>query len=140
MDDRPTSTDAASRVSRFELAPPRHFVLPAILLLLSLFVDGIIVLRVVPDFGTFYEQFDRDLPLSTRTIVAASEFIRSYAFGIVAVGDEDTSVTSGTISTAGAGMVIGLLYAAPKHGNVQKALEDTREMGVDDRGVRRLRP
>jgi predicted acylesterase/phospholipase RssA len=36
------------------------------------------------------------------------------------------------VSTAGAGMVIGLLYAAPKHGDVKKALEDTREMGVDD--------
>lgn len=36
------------------------------------------------------------------------------------------------VSTAGAGMVIGLLYAAPRHGDVQKALADTREMGVDD--------
>lgn len=36
------------------------------------------------------------------------------------------------VSTAGAGMVVGLLYAAPKHGDVRKALEDTREMGVDD--------
>jgi DNA-binding PadR family transcriptional regulator/polyisoprenoid-binding protein YceI len=39
MDERvPTTTDAANiapRTSRFELAPPRHFVLPAILLLLS---------------------------------------------------------------------------------------------------------
>jgi len=34
MDDRAV-TDAANRTSRFELAPPRHFVLPAILLLLS---------------------------------------------------------------------------------------------------------
>ncbi|MDX1541045.1 MAG: patatin-like phospholipase family protein, partial [Geminicoccaceae bacterium] len=36
------------------------------------------------------------------------------------------------VSTAGAGMVVGLLYAAPKHGDVRKALADTREMGVDD--------
>ena len=35
VDDRAAATDAANRTSRFELAPPRHFVLPAILLLLS---------------------------------------------------------------------------------------------------------
>lgn len=36
------------------------------------------------------------------------------------------------ISTAGAGMVIGLLYAAPKGGDRQAALANTREMGVHD--------
>ena len=36
MDDaRPTTSDEEPRTSRFELAPPRRFVLPAILLLLS---------------------------------------------------------------------------------------------------------
>jgi NTE family protein len=36
------------------------------------------------------------------------------------------------ISTAGAGMVIGLLYAAPKGMTRREALTNTREMGVDD--------
>src|SRR4029453_7857647 len=48
-------------------------VYPAILMLLSLVVVSIIVLRVVPEFGVFYEQFDRELPLSTRIIVQISE-------------------------------------------------------------------
>jgi type IV pilus assembly protein PilC len=59
-------------------------VYPAILLALSLVVVAIIVLRVVPEFGAFYEQFDRELPLSTRIIVAVSEFARTYVLFIVA--------------------------------------------------------
>ena len=63
-------------------------VYPAILLLLSCIVVGIIVLRVVPEFGAFYNQFGRDLPLSTRIIVSFSEFAGTYfflmLFGVIA--------------------------------------------------------
>ena len=58
-------------------------VYPAILVLLSLVVVSIIVLRVVPEFGMFYEQFDRELPLSTRIIVRISEVARTYFLLIV---------------------------------------------------------
>ncbi|HSC29807.1 MAG TPA: type II secretion system F family protein [Vicinamibacterales bacterium] len=53
-------------------------VYPTILLLLSLAVVAIIVLRVVPEFAAFYDQFGQELPLSTRVIVATSEFAGSY--------------------------------------------------------------
>jgi type IV pilus assembly protein PilC len=53
-------------------------VYPAILLLLSCVVVSIIVLRVVPEFGAFYNQFGKELPLSTRMIVAVSEFAGTY--------------------------------------------------------------
>ena len=53
-------------------------VYPAILLALSLVVVGIIVIRVVPAFGSFYAQFDAELPLSTRVIVAVSDFAIGY--------------------------------------------------------------
>jgi type IV pilus assembly protein PilC len=53
-------------------------VYPIILLALSLVVVSIIVLRVVPEFGLFYEQFGAELPLSTRMIVAVSNFAGSY--------------------------------------------------------------
>jgi predicted acylesterase/phospholipase RssA len=36
------------------------------------------------------------------------------------------------VSTAGAGMLVGLLYAAPKGMSPRQALENTREMGVHD--------
>jgi type II secretory pathway component PulF len=53
-------------------------VYPAILLLLSLAVVSIIMLRVVPEFAQFYQQFDRELPLSTRIIVAISSAVGGY--------------------------------------------------------------
>src|SRR5687767_14626740 len=53
---------------------------PAILLLLSCIVVALIVLRVVPEFGTFYSQFGKELPLSTRVIVAFSTFAGTYFF------------------------------------------------------------
>src|SRR6185436_16055125 len=63
-------------------------VYPAILLVLSCIVVAIIVLRVVPEFGAFYRQFDRELPLSTRIIVAISNFAVAYfvlmVLGVVA--------------------------------------------------------
>ena len=62
-------------------------VYPAILLALSCVVVGIIVLRVVPEFGAFYEQFGKELPLSTRIIVSFSNFAVAYfLFFVLAVG------------------------------------------------------
>jgi type IV pilus assembly protein PilC len=59
-------------------------VYPIILLALSCVVVGIIVLRVVPAFGEFYAQFGRELPLSTRVIVAVSAFATGYFLFILA--------------------------------------------------------
>jgi type IV pilus assembly protein PilC len=59
-------------------------VYPTILLALSMVVVSIIVLRVVPEFGAFYEQFDEELPLSTQMIVAVSDFARSYSLVLLA--------------------------------------------------------
>ena len=53
-------------------------VYPIILMLLSLAVVSIIVLRVVPEFGAFYAQFNEELPLSTQMIVLVSDFARAY--------------------------------------------------------------
>lgn len=60
-------------------------VYPSILLMLSCVVVAIIVLRVVPEFGAFYAQFGRELPLSTRIIVSVSNFAVAYFF-IVLLG------------------------------------------------------
>jgi type IV pilus assembly protein PilC len=53
-------------------------VYPAILMLLSLVVVSIIVLRVVPEFDAFYQQFNEELPLSTQLLVRVSAFARTY--------------------------------------------------------------
>jgi type IV pilus assembly protein PilC len=60
-------------------------VYPAILLALSCVVVAIIVLKVVPEFGAFYQQFGGELPLSTRIIVSISEFAIAY-FLVMVVG------------------------------------------------------
>jgi type IV pilus assembly protein PilC len=59
-------------------------VYPAILLLLSLVVVAIIVLKVVPEFGAFYEQFGQELPLSTRMLVQVSNFVGTYIWALLA--------------------------------------------------------
>ena len=58
---------------------------PTVLLVLSLVVVSILVLRVVPQFSGYYEQFGADLPLSTRIIVAASNFATAYVGVLVVV-------------------------------------------------------
>ena len=65
-------------------------VYPAILLALSCVVVALIVLRVVPAFATFYEGAEAQLPLSTRVLVAVSNFAGTYFFlmvlSVIAVG------------------------------------------------------
>jgi type IV pilus assembly protein PilC len=58
---------------------------PAVLLVLSLAVVGIIVVRVVPEFSDFYVQFGKELPLVTRLIVGASAIVRSQALVVLLV-------------------------------------------------------
>jgi type IV pilus assembly protein PilC len=48
---------------------------PMILVTMMLVLIGIIVFRVVPAFSEFYSQFGRQLPLSTRIIIAVSNFV-----------------------------------------------------------------
>ena len=51
---------------------------PAVLLALSIIVVGILMLRVVPQFSGYYEQFGAELPLSTRIIVSVSNYATAY--------------------------------------------------------------
>ena len=64
---------------------------PLVLLALSLVVVGILVLRVVPQFGGYYEQFGKELPLSTRVIVAVSNYATAY-FGLLVLSIVTVSV------------------------------------------------
>src|SRR5687767_2562127 len=58
-------------------------VYPVILIGLAVVLVGIIVLKVVPTFSEFYDSFGAELPLSTRFIVAVSNFVRSNFLLIV---------------------------------------------------------
>src|ERR1044071_6834715 len=48
---------------------------PAILVTMMIVLVGIIVLKVVPSFSEFYANFGKQLPLSTRIIIAISNFV-----------------------------------------------------------------
>ena len=56
---------------------------PIILVLIAVFLVGIIVIKVVPSFADFYASFDRELPLSTRVIVAVSDLVRAQLWLIL---------------------------------------------------------
>ena len=58
---------------------------PAILVVLMVGLIGIIVVRVVPAFSSFYANFDRELPLSTRVIVGISTVVTGNLWLIAAV-------------------------------------------------------
>jgi type IV pilus assembly protein PilC len=58
---------------------------PAILVVMMVGLIGIIVLRVVPAFSSFYANFGRELPLSTRIIVWVSDALLSN-FWLILVG------------------------------------------------------
>jgi len=74
---------------------------PAVLLGLSLVVVGILVLRVVPQFGGYYEQFGQDLPFSTRVIVAISSYASAYFGALVLVVAVATAVIWAWLKRAG---------------------------------------
>jgi len=57
---------------------------PAILVTMMVILIGIIVLKVVPAFSEFYGNFGRELPLSTRIIVAISDGLVSNIWLVVA--------------------------------------------------------
>ncbi len=62
---------------------------PVILVLLAVVLVGIIVLKVVPAFNDFYAGFNAELPLSTRIILAISDFAQQQfllLIGAVIVG------------------------------------------------------
>jgi len=63
---------------------------PAVLLGLAVVVVGIIVLRLVPAFASFYNSFQAELPLMTRIIIGASGMLQTYlpfiAVALVGVG------------------------------------------------------
>jgi type IV pilus assembly protein PilC len=61
-------------------------VYPAILIGLAIVLVGIIVIKVVPTFSDFYASFEAQLPLSTRVIVALSDFVRGNLLVLVLGG------------------------------------------------------
>ena len=58
---------------------------PAILVVMMTLLIGIIVVRVIPAFSTFYANYNRELPFSTRVIVGVSNAIVAN-FWVIVIG------------------------------------------------------
>jgi len=58
---------------------------PAILITMMIGLVGIIVIKVVPSFSEFYANFDRQLPLSTRIIIAISNVVTQNIWFVLLV-------------------------------------------------------
>jgi type IV pilus assembly protein PilC len=58
---------------------------PVILVAMMIVLIGLIVLKVVPSFSDFYANFGKQLPLSTRVIIAISGFVSSNFWLLVLV-------------------------------------------------------
>ncbi len=69
------STKAIDRVRRKTLSA---LIYPTVLLALSLVVVAVIVLRVVPEFSSFYDGMGATLPLATQALLTVSSFIGNY--------------------------------------------------------------
>ena len=81
-------------------------VYPAILIGLAVVLVGIIAIKVVPTFAEFYASFDAELPLSTRIIVAVSDFMRGNLLLIV-IGDRRAPASASTPGLISPGRVRG---------------------------------
>jgi type IV pilus assembly protein PilC len=67
----------------------KALIYPTILLGLSLAVCGVIVVFAIPRFASFFEDFDAELPLPTRMLMAVADFVQSplgLVTGLVIVG------------------------------------------------------
>ncbi len=72
------------KIVKLKRALRSAMVYPAVILSIAVIVVGIILWKVVPVFRTLFEGFNIELPLLTRIVIAASNFIQSYAIFIVA--------------------------------------------------------
>ncbi len=72
------------KIVKLKRALRSALVYPAVILSIAVLVVGIILWKVVPVFRTLFEGFNVELPLLTRIVIAASNFIQSYVIFIVA--------------------------------------------------------
>jgi len=57
----------------------KALIYPLILLTVAILVSGMIVVFVIPKFAKFFKDFDAELPLPTRMLIAIADFVQSWA-------------------------------------------------------------
>lgn len=59
---------------------------PAVLIMLSVALIILLVAKVIPSFSTFYDGFDAELPLITRSVLGLSNFVQQHFFALALGG------------------------------------------------------
>jgi type IV pilus assembly protein PilC len=77
-----THTKTMERVRRKTLSA---LIYPIVLFALSILVVAVIVLRVVPEFSSFYDGMGASLPVATQTLLAISSIVGNYFWLLLAV-------------------------------------------------------
>ena len=72
------------KVVKLKRALRSALVYPGVILSIAIIVVSIILWKVVPVFRTLFEGFNIELPLLTRIVIAASNFLASYFFVVAA--------------------------------------------------------
>ena len=98
----------------------KALIYPAILLVVAVAVSLLIVLFVIPRFAEFFEDFDAELPLPTRMLVAVADFFGSaLGLGVLALAVvAAVGLVAWTRTRRGRRMWHGLLLQLPGIGTV----------------------
>jgi len=107
---------------------------PILLLGVGAFVVGLLIGVVLPRFAGMFESLDTALPPSTAVLMAISEFIRSYWWGVIPAGiGLIFGIVSWIKSPAGQGVIGNVALRMPKLGDILRSFMTariTRLMGV----------
>jgi type IV pilus assembly protein PilC len=71
------------KIVKLKRALRSAFIYPSVILSIAVVVVGIILWKVVPVFRTLFEGFNVELPLLTRIVIGASNFLESYFILII---------------------------------------------------------
>jgi type IV pilus assembly protein PilC len=72
------------KIVKLKRALRSALIYPAVVLSIAVIVVGIILWKVVPVFRTLFEGFNIELPLLTRIVIAASNFLETYFLVVLA--------------------------------------------------------
>jgi len=92
---------------------------PAVVSVVALGAIVVLLLFVIPTFQAMFASFDQQLPLPTRVVIAASDFLQSYWWALLAGGIGGGSLFKGWIATSAGRLTFDrILLKLPILGNV----------------------
>lgn len=92
---------------------------PAVISVVALGAIVVLLLFVIPTFQEMFASFDQQLPLPTRIVIAASDFLQSYWWALLAAGIGGAALFKSWIATSAGRLTFDrMLLRVPILGNV----------------------